>query len=220
VPELLRPTPPPTWRERAEAAVAAVRAAPGVAIVAAVAVLAAAGLGFVLLHRAGPPPELQLPRADAAPAPAATSTTAGELFVHVAGAVARPGVVRLAPGARIEDALAAAGGPAAAGDLDQVNLAARVADGDRVYVPRRGEAPPPAPVTSGGGNPGTRAGPVDLNSAAADQLDALPGVGPATAKAIVDYRTRHGRYRTVDDLLSVPGIGPAKLATLRPLVRA
>src|SRR5205814_4602523 len=137
----------------------------------------------------------------------------------VAGAVLRPGVVRLGGPGRVIDAVAAAGGAAPDADLNMVNLAAKVADGDRIYVPKRGESPPPFP-SGGASATQTSSGAVVLNSASPEQLDALPGVGPATAKAIVEYRTRHGRFRTVDDLLSVPGIGPAKLATLKPLVRA
>ena len=176
--------------------------------------------GLFLFHHSQPRPELQLPRAEAAPA-GSPSTTTGEMVVDVAGAVARAGVVRLAGAGRVTDAIAAAGGAAADADLNQINLAAKVADGDRVYVPRRGEAPPVAATTGAAtGSATASTGPVDLNNATPEQLDALPGVGPATAKAIVEYRTRHGRFRTVDDLLSVPGIGPAKLANLKPLVRA
>jgi competence protein ComEA len=215
VSDLLRPSPPTTWRDRVQTIVGVVRSAPGPSAAAAGAIVVAGVLAFFLLHRSPPPPELRLPRADAAPA--STATTTGEVVVHVAGAVARPGVVRLGGTGRLIDAIAAAGGPAADADLNQVNLAAKVGDGDRVYVPRRGESLPPAPTASGSAS--TSAGPVDLNSATPEQLDALPGVGPATAKAIVDYRTRHGRFRSPDDLLSVPGIGLAKLATLKPLVR-
>jgi competence protein ComEA len=218
VSDLLRPSPPPTWRDRVDAVVGFVRAAPRLSVAIAVAVALAAVLALVVFHRSPPAPAIQLPRAESAPV--STATTTGEVVVHVAGAVGRPGVVRLAGPGRVIDAIGAAGGPAADADLNQINLAAKVADGDRVYVPRRGETPPPAPTTGAAtGSATASSGPVDLNSAAADQLDALPGVGPATAKAIVDYRTRHGRFRTVDDLLSVPGIGPAKLATLKPLVR-
>jgi competence protein ComEA len=216
VSDLLRPSPPATFRERAETAVAFVRGAPGVSAAIFVAVVVVAAIGFVVFHRAPPAPAIRLPRADAAPA-GVTPTTTGELIVDVAGAVARPGVVRLAGPGRVTDAIAAAGGAAADSDLNQVNLAAKVNDGDRIYVPRRGESPPPAPST--GSSSSSPSEPVDLNSAAPEQLDALPGVGPATAKAIVDFRTRHGRFRIVDDLLSVPGIGPAKLANLKSLVR-
>jgi competence protein ComEA len=153
--------------------------------------------------------ESVLPRAAPAPPEAAPDVVA-----HAAGAVARPGVQRLPAGARVADLLDAAGGATADADLDQVNLAAKVSDGDRVYVPRRGEAPPPAAA----GQPAAE-GPVNLNTATAEQLDALPGVGPSTAAAIVEHRTRNGRFRTVDDLGQVPGIGPARLAALRPKVR-
>lgn len=216
MPELLRPSPPPTWRDRAQLVLNTARAAPAVSAIAVGAVIVAAGMGFLLMRRAAPPPEIQLPRAQASPAAAATATSV-DVVVHVAGAVVHPGIVKVPAGARMADALAAVGGPLPDADIDQVNLAAKVGDGDRVYVPRRGEAPPAGPTAAAGSS--LKAGPVDLNSAGPDQLDSLPGVGPATAKAIVDYRTRHGRFRSVDDLLAVPGIGPAKLATLKPLVR-
>jgi len=216
VSELLRPSPPASWRDRVDTVVGFVRSAPAAAAVIAAVVVVIGAIGFVLFHRPPPAPAIQLPRAEAAPA--STETTTGEVIADVAGAVLRPGVVRLAGAGRVVDAIAAAGGAAADADLNQVNLAAKVGDGDRIYVPRRGEGPPPAPVAGAPSSP-TPSGPVDLNSATPDQLDALPGVGPATAGAIVEYRTRHGRFRTVDDLLSVPGIGPAKLATLKPLVR-
>jgi competence protein ComEA len=215
VTDLLRPSPPPSWREHLSEAVAAARARPAVAAAIAVVAVAAGIVGLVVFgHRSQPPP-LTLPRASAQAAPA-TPTTSVDLVVHVAGAVRSPGLVKLPSGTRVGEAITAAGGPAPDADIDQVNLAARVGDGDRIYVPRRGEAPPP--VAAGGGST-AKPGPVDLNSATPEQLDALPGVGPATANAIVQYRTRHGRFRTVDNLLDVPGIGPAKLSTLRPLVK-
>jgi len=218
VSDLLQPSPPTTLRDRVDAAVALVRSAPRLSAAVAVAVVIVGALGLVLFRRSPPAPAIQLPRAESAPA--STPPTTGEVIVDVAGAVARPGVVRLAGPGRVIDAIAAAGGAATDADLNQVNLAAKVNDGDRIYVPRRGESPPPPPTAGGSsGTPAAQAGPVDLNSATPEQLDALPGVGPATAKAIVEYRTRHGLFRTVDDLLSVPGIGPAKLANLKPLVR-
>ena len=221
--DLLRPSPAPTWRDRLETIVGFVRAAPGLSAAIAAGAVIAAVLALFLFHHPQPRAELQLPRAEAEAAPggsgASPSTTTGEVVVDVAGAVVRPGVVRLAGAGRVIDAIAAAGGAAPDADVNQVNLAAKVADGDRVYVPRRGEAPPPAPASGGAGSTTASSGPVDLNSATPEQLDALPGVGPATAKAITDYRTRHGRFRTVDDLLSVQGIGPAKLANLKALVR-
>ena len=200
----------PDWRER----FSHLRRVPLAALIGAGAVAVALAVGaFLLLRDSPPPPALQLPRADAAPS---TTETTGVLVVDVAGAVVRPGLVRLPPGARVADLLAAAGGPTPDADVDQVNLAARPADGERVYIPRRGEAPLAA---VSGSAPAARTGPVDLNSARLEQLDALPGVGPATAQAIIDWRRLHGRFRSVQDLLQVRGIGPAKLAALRPLVR-
>lgn len=177
---------------------------------------------------ANPPPiELELPRAEATASTSSPSEERpgsgsapdrpdGAVVVHVAGAVASPGLYRLGGDARVADALDAAGGPAPDAELDAVNLAAKVADGERVYVPRKGEAPPG--VVAAGAAGGASAGPLDLNTATADQLDALPGVGPATAEAILAYRQEKGRFRSVDELLEVRGIGEAKLASLRSKV--
>lgn len=153
----------------------------------------------------------------------ADAASAG-VVVHAAGAVVAPGVYRLTSPARIQDVVLAAGGLAPDADVDRVNLAAAVADGDRVYVPRIGQE---VPVVAGGGTGATgstAAGadepipPVDLNSADVDALDALPGVGPATATAIVAYREEHGPFGSVEELLEVRGIGEAKLDALRDLV--
>jgi competence protein ComEA len=100
-----------------------------------------------------------------------------------------------------------------------VNLAAPLVDGEKIYIPRVGEPIPVDPPAGGASSSPTPAQPIDLNTASIVQLDALPGIGPATAQAIVDYRTQHGRYRSVDDLLNVRGIGPAKLDQIRALVR-
>jgi competence protein ComEA len=144
------------------------------------------------------------------------------LLVHVAGAVVVPGVHELAPGARVIDAIDAAGGLAPGADSARINLAAPVADGERVYVPVVGEQPPTAVVGAGGGAGGAGAvdgaGPVNLNTADAAALDTLPGVGPATAAAIVEHRERIGGFTSVDQLLDVRGIGEAKLEQLRSLV--
>lgn len=137
------------------------------------------------------------------------------LVVHVVGAVRRPGLYRLGQGERIADALAKAGGPTRTADLAAVNLAAPLADGEQVVVPRK------APATSGGaGASGTMApsGPVHLNTATLEQLDSLPGVGPVTAQRILDYRTAHGAFSSVDELDAVSGIGPSRLDDLRKLV--
>lgn len=146
-----------------------------------------------------------------------------QVVVHVAGAVAAPGVQRLPAGARVVDAVDAAGGAAADADLARINLAAALVDGQQVYVVRVGEDPPPPPAgaPAGGGAAGEGAGPaglVDVNSASASELDELPGVGPATAEAIISHREQHGAFLTVDDLLDVRGIGDAKLEQLRDLV--
>lgn len=154
------------------------------------------------------------------------TTVPAVVQVHAAGAVVAPGVHRLPAGARVADLVAAAGGLAPDADVDRVNLAALLVDGSRVYVPRRGEvAVPDVPSGSGsGGGSGAGGattvpkGPVDINRATVDELDTLPGVGPTTAQAIIDHRNRNGPFRSVEDLGKVRGIGPAKLAELRPLV--
>ena len=144
---------------------------------------------------------------------ATTATSATALFVDVVGAVRRPGLYRLPDGSRIADALRRAGGATRRADLALVNLAAPVSDGVQVVVPVRGSG---APSAAGGG--AAPAGPVHLNSATLEQLDALPGVGPVTAQKILDYRQKNGPFTSVDDLDAVPGIGPARLDTLRDLV--
>jgi competence protein ComEA len=176
----------------------------------------------VLMQWISRPTKLDLPRAHAeagpAPLPAQSTTTAAtELIVHVAGAVARPGVHRLPAGTRVIDAVEMAGGHLPDADADRLNLAASLGDGQRIYVPRQGEPEPmPPPDTTESSEP---AGPIDLNVAGPDQLDELPGIGPAIAQAIVDYRRTHGRFRSVDELLEVRGIGESKLALLRSRVR-
>ncbi len=130
------------------------------------------------------------------------------LVVHVAGAVRRPGLYRLAEGKRVADAVARAGGATAPADTAAINLAAPLADGMQVLVPSR--------VAGAAGK--TVGGRVSLGSASVAELDALPGVGPVTAQKIVDHRLAHGGFRSVDDLDAIPGIGPARLEQLRELV--
>lgn len=137
-----------------------------------------------------------------------------ELVVHVAGAVEQPGLYHLPEGARVSDAVEAAGGLKPRADLAAVNLAAPLADGQHVVVTRR--APPGA--APGGAAAAASAGPVPLSSATVEQLDELPGIGPVTAQKIVDWRTAHGGFRSVDDLDAIPGIGPSRIEQLRDLV--
>jgi competence protein ComEA len=159
-----------------------------------------------LVHRGAaradtPPLRVARPVARAAP----------RLVVDVAGAVRRPGLYRLAAGTRVDDAVAAAGGPTARADLGAVNRAAPLADGEQVVVPVRGAAAAGSDAAGGGT-------PVDLNSATAEQLDALPGIGPATAAKIVAYRQEHGAFHSLAELDAISGIGPAKLEQLKGLV--
>jgi competence protein ComEA len=141
-------------------------------------------------------------------------------LVHVAGAVRTPGVYRLRDGERVQDAVRRAGGPRAGADLNAINLAAKVADGQQVVVPRRGAAGAAAVSGAGAGEPGAPPqAPVSLNTATAEQLDTLDGVGPATARKILEYRRQHGGFRSIDDLGEIPGIGPKRLAALRGKVQ-
>lgn len=159
----------------------------------------------------------------------ATTGVSTVLFVHVAGSVADPGVYRLSPDARVADAVALAGGVTADADSNGLNLAAPLQDGERVYVPARGEVEPGAVIAPSvasvvadesradeAGEPPVA--PVDVNTADQTSLESLPGVGPATALAIIEDRRRNGPFASVDDLERVPGIGPAKLASLRDFV--
>jgi competence protein ComEA len=143
-----------------------------------------------------------------------TGLPSSRVVVDVVGAVRRPGLYRLAQGSRIADALTRAGGATAKADLAQVNLAAPLADGEQVVVPRRGVAAAGAASGSAGG----AAAPVQLSTATLEQLDSLPGVGPVTAQKILDYRQKHGAFQSVDELDAVPGIGPKRLDQLHELV--
>jgi competence protein ComEA len=141
-------------------------------------------------------------------------------LVHVAGAVRSPGVYRLRDGERVQDAVHRAGGPRPGADVNAINLAAKVADGQQVVVPRRGAAGAAPAGGAGAGEPGgPPQAPVSLNTATAEQLDTLDGVGPATASKILDYRRQHGGFRSIDDLGEIPGIGPKRLAALRGKVQ-
>ncbi|MCE9514805.1 MAG: ComEA family DNA-binding protein [Mycobacterium sp.] len=233
VPDSRRPG-PRSWLE-------AVRADPGraggiaLAVVAAMAVL----VTVFTLVRSHPPPvaSADLPPVQMA-STSATSTTAAppdmqaprsQVVVSVVGLVQQPGLVTVAPDARVADAVAAAGGPLRGADTIGLNLARHVADGEQIVVGIATPAGRPATLGSAvtGGTGPTKAGPatstaatgpVDLNAATAEQLDALPGVGPVTAAAIVAWRQANGPFGSVDQLADVDGIGPARLEKLRPLV--
>jgi competence protein ComEA len=163
------------------------------------------------------------------PASAATTATGstggdakkgGRVTVHVAGAVAKPGVYDLDANARVIDAVEAAGGGAADADLNRLNLAAKVADGQRVHVQRVGEAAAPAPAAPGGAGGGS-ADPsalVNINSATPAELETLPGIGPTLAEAIIAERERRGGFRSVNELRDVRGIGEKRFADLKDKV--
>ena len=167
----------------------------------------------------------QAPDATAPVQPASTTPTVSALVVHVVGAVRRPGLYRLGEGKRVADAVARAGGATRRADLTALNLAAPLVDGTQVLVPGMAavacagasgspaEADGLSPAASSG--TGTK---VSLSTATAEQLDALPGVGPVTAQRILDYRAEHGPFGSVDDLDAVPGIGPTRIDELRDLV--
>jgi competence protein ComEA len=165
---------------------------------------------------AGSPSQAGLAPPAARPAETAPAS-AQALVVDVVGAVRRPGLYRLGPSARIADAVSRAGGATAKADLALLNLAAPLADGQQVVVPKRGAAGAAAAGAATAGA-AAAAGPVHLNTATLDQLDGLPGVGPVTAQKILDYRQKHGSFASVDELDAVPGIGPARMDQLKDLV--
>ena len=213
------------------------------------------GSGFVLLaHRATPPPVTITPPPAEAPAaappitslvkaPHAAPTPTNRLYVDVAGAVRRPSLYVLPPDSRVMQAILAAGGPTAEADMDAVNLAQKVTDGEKVLVPKRGLAPPQVaedaspPAASASTSQaasksakGARAGhtakimaesgeQIPLNTAMAADLQRLPGVGPSMADRILAYRRQTGRFEKVEDLMQVTGIGPKKFAKIAPFVK-
>ena len=175
-------------------------------------------IGSKLLARPQATAALAPPAAPPTETGAATTTA---VVVDVVGAVRRPGLYRLEQGARIADAVSRAGGATPKADLALINLAAPLADGEQVVVPKRGTAAFGAP-TAGAGSSGSggapSGGPVHLSTATLEQLDSLPGIGPVTAQKILDYRQKHGAFASVDALDAVPGIGPARLDQLKDLV--
>ncbi|MEM7143198.1 MAG: helix-hairpin-helix domain-containing protein [Actinomycetota bacterium] len=186
--------------------------------------IVAAGIGgwWALAPPAPPPAEDVLPRVAAVAAPATSGVVdvSPTVLVHVDGAVMRPGVHELEGDHRVLDAVDAAGGLRPDADRARLNLAARVVDGQRVWVPVVGEDEPDVVAPTGGAasNAEGGSGPVDLNAADATELETLPGVGPSIAAAIIQHREREGSFERIDDLLEVAGIGPTRLAQLEPLV--
>ena len=188
----------------------------GAAIVVVILALAVT-VGIGLVRSASVPTETVSARSSEPDA-----VTAAELFVHVSGAVAAPGLYRLADGSRVVDAIAAAGGFADEADEAGVNLARPVSDGEQLVVPVVGaEEPGGAGGSGGSGGAGGSGGDgkVDLNRATVAELDTLPRIGPALAARIIEWREANGRFTSVEDLLAVPGIGDKMLEALRPLVR-
>ena len=216
------------------------------------------GSGAVLLagHRSQPPPVTITPPPTDATTNTPSNTPASppdtrlkpvpRVYVDVAGSVRRPSLYVLPAGSRVMQAILVAGGPTAAADLDAVNLAQKVTDGEKVFVPKRGTSPPPAPPTevanasptsdvptpktSGKTAKGDKAGHVQkltaesgeqiaLNTATAEDLERLPGVGPSMAGRILAYRQQAGGFGKIEDLLEVTGLGPKKFAKISPFVK-
>ena len=180
-----------------------------------VVVAAAVGVVVALLILLGRSP------APARIAPPSTSlhttspSSSGGIYVHVAGAVRKPGLYELSPESRVADAIEAAGGALPKADIDVINLAQVVADGMKIAVPLKGGAPP-APPTEGAAGSGTAL--ISINSATLEELETLPGVGPVTAQAIISFREESGPFQSLEGLLEVSGIGPATFAEIRPHV--
>ena len=198
----------------------------------AVGVLAAmVGGWWALRPSPSPDPEVLMPTAGVVsiPIPPPETIPPEPILVHVAGSVAHPGVHELPIGSRVVDAVAAAGGLTADADADRLNLAAAINDGSRLWVPAVGEHDEPDVISAGlgsdggadgssAGRPGADGSKVNINTASADALQALPGIGPSLAAAIVENREKAGPFARVEDLDRVSGIGPAKLELLHPFV--
>jgi competence protein ComEA len=222
--------------------VAAIRADPGragVIALAVVGIIAVLATVFTLM-RDKPPPisSAKLPPVEmvstATSTPGAAPKPDGPVVVSVVGLVRKPGLVTLEPGARIADALTAAGGTVDGADLIGLNMARRINDGEQIIVgiaaapgepaamgsSSTGDAGTVPPANGHTGSPSAPGGLVDLNTATVDDLDTLPGIGPVTAAAIIAWRDANGRFTSVDQLGDVDGIGPARLEKLRDHVRA
>jgi competence protein ComEA len=187
--------------------------------VLALAVVLAVACGLAVHHYwAGRPRTIRVPPPVAAAAAVPLSSrppAAAKVTVDIAGKVAKPGLRRLPKGSRVADALTAAGGALPGTDTTALNLARPLADGEQILV---GVTPPAAAIDTGGATGTAGATSLSLNSATEPQLDALPGVGPVLAQHILDFRTQHGTFTSLQQLRQIPGIGPRKFATLQPLV--
>jgi competence protein ComEA len=166
-----------------------------------------------LVHRGAARVVAPPPRAARSTGQSPAARAAPGVVVDVAGAVRRPGLYTLPAGKRVDDAIAAAGGPTAKAEIDAVNLAAPIADGEQIVVPTHGGA-----VVAGSSGSAATNAPVDLNSATVEQLDTLPGVGPTTAAKIVAFRQEHGAFHSLAELDAIPGTGPSRLDQLKGLV--
>nr|WP_300146008.1 helix-hairpin-helix domain-containing protein [Propionicimonas sp.] len=189
--------------------------------VVVVLLVGVAWTAYTLLQARSTPIAVAAPPSIAS-SPSATASAAPKILVHVIGAVQRPGVVDLAEGSRVQDAIDAAGGLAPGGDAGELNLAAVVEDGSQVVIGTR--VKPRGEVRDAGGGGGgagqaSGSGKVSLNTATLEQLDTLPGVGPVTAQKILDWREQHGRFKAVSELQEVAGIGPKTYADIEPNVR-
>lgn len=184
------------------------------AVGAVAATIATAGVVYWAVRVEPPPVELSIPSATSI----VTSSSLVSITVHVGGEVLNPGVYSLPPAARVVDAVTAAGGVTGKAELDAINLAAPLVDASQVLVPRKGVVPRQQPGSAVSSSSSSGSSLININTATLAELDALPGVGPSTAKAIIDTRQKKGRFTSADDLLDVPGIGPAKLAQIRDRV--
>jgi competence protein ComEA len=191
------------------------RSASTIAIWAAAAVLAVlAGMRLLDGGDGAAPAPVRVDGPAARGTPRSTAS-AGALYVHVAGAVRRPGLFRLPRGARTAAALERAGGPMPRADLTVVNLAAELQDGQQIVVPVRGAAPAPAPGAAAAGTSGVPAARIHLSTATVEQLDEIDGIGPTLAQRIVEYRDANGGFGSIEELAEVDGIGEQRLETLR-----
>jgi competence protein ComEA len=184
--------------------------------------LALLGGLFIWLERPAPSPiEIAPPEPTPSPVPTATSTPS-PLRVYVSGAVVRPDVYRLETGSIVKDAIDVAGGVTEDADLIHINLAQELRDQQQIYVPRIGEEEPPPPVTGGESAPPSRfaepTGKININTATTEELDTLPGIGPALAQRIIEYREDNGSFKSIEAIVGVSGIGEATLEKIRDLI--